>query len=208
MNNTFETHRVVSLQPRARARIVPPAGTETHAGQVIHAQFGRAARRVASARSDTASGESLGPAVRALHVPRLLIVDADEARCTELAELFEDIGYETFEALDIAQASAWQQHLKHVDVVLLNLNLEDGEAFDFLASAQVGLVDGHRPAVVVLARADQRLEAIRALHEGAFDWQVSPIDIALLTHSIARATEQVRLRRVDRLFQHLMLSTP
>ena len=92
-------------------------------------------------------------------------------------------------------------------MVLLNLNPDHDEMQAFVASVMAADAS-ICPAVIVLARSDQRAQAIEALHAGAFDWQALPVDLPLLTHAVARATEQVKLRRVERLFRDLMDTTP
>lgn len=204
--------KVVRFDPALSRRTSAPQVTAIdgkHRGDVIHGRFGPGARSRGDAsrdRHDHPVGDGDSGARSLSRVPRVLIVDHDIARCSELGELFTDFGYDAFESSSPAQAEGWWRHLQEVDVVLLDLNLPERGAFSLLDKL-LNLADTeHRypPAVVVLARRDQRTLALEAMHEGAFDWQETPLDIALLGLAIARAAEHVRLSRVDRMFQHLL----
>lgn len=179
----------------------------TYTGHIIQGRFGADVRPGidAPAKQHGHDGDD-GQLSELSRAPRVLVVDHDTARCSELGELFGDIGYEAYESSNPERAEGWWSDLKEVDVVLLDLNLPERGAFDLLDKLLNRADKDHRysPAVIVLARRDQRALALEAMYEGAFDWQETPIDIAMLSHAMARATEHVRLRRVDRLFQDLM----
>jgi two-component system nitrogen regulation response regulator GlnG len=128
-------------------------------------------------------------------MPRLLVVDDEEAVCYSFRRIFSsgDIEVETAPtaALGLKKAQA-----SRFEVVILDVQLPDRSGLDLFRDIQT--LDPKRPVIFITAHGSTDT-AIEAMKRGAFDYLVKPLDIARLTQVIERAFEAARLSHVPAL---------
>lgn len=108
-------------------------------------------------------------------MPEALIVDDHEATATSLAALARTEGFAVSVSDGLGSARA---HLaaNPVDVILLDLNLPDGEGLGLLDA-----IDPHDPPAVVLITGEATLQsAVEALRRGVTDYLTKPVDTVRL----------------------------
>ena len=121
----------------------------------------------------------------------VLVVDDDELVRSMLASLLEARGHRFICTADVASAMS-ALAADHFDAVLLDMYLPDGEGLAVLDRA---LQMDPAPAVLMMtARAEIRA-AVEAIRRGASDFLEKPLDLDDLSTRLARAQENVRLRR-------------
>ncbi|MBR8830285.1 MAG: Sensor histidine kinase RcsC [Chroococcopsis gigantea SAG 12.99] len=103
-----------------------------------------------------------------------------------------DANYHILEADSLKKAlQLWQ--MQKPDVVLLDLNLPDGNGLDFLENIRSDYPSGQLPVIVITGQADAR-EAVRAMKMGAADYQVKEdLTRDSLPGSIRKARERSRI---------------
>jgi DNA-binding NtrC family response regulator len=123
-------------------------------------------------------------------VPDALIVDDHQPTATSLAALARREGFNVAVAAALDEARA---HLSQhsVDVVLLDLNLPDGEGLSLLQA-----IDPAAPPAVVLITGEASLDsAVEALRLGVTDYLTKPVDIARLKNILAQVSKTSGLGR-------------
>jgi two-component system nitrogen regulation response regulator GlnG len=116
-------------------------------------------------------------------MPRLLVVDDEQAICWGLEQLGKNMGH------DVAIAASAEQGLRlaeanHPDVVVLDVRLPgmDGLA----AMARFREIVGEVPIIVITAFGDLAT-AVRAVQNGAFEYVLKPFDLNAIRNAIRRA---------------------
>lgn len=118
-----------------------------------------------------------------MHANKVLLVVDDEFLIRwSLSEHFDQAGYSVIEAETLREARA--ALLNHVDVVLLDVLLPDGNGLDLLAELRRS--QPNLPVIVISAHATQ-VVADRARADGAFDCVRKPFDLNALTALVDRA---------------------
>ncbi|MEP1471038.1 MAG: sigma-54 dependent transcriptional regulator [Halieaceae bacterium] len=83
------------------------------------------------------------------------------------------------------------------DIVLLDIELPDGNGMDFLAD--ISLLE-NKPKVIVMTAHGTSEMAVEAIRRGAFDFLTKPFDAARLKVTLANAASQLQLgKKVDEL---------
>jgi DNA-binding response OmpR family regulator len=128
-------------------------------------------------------------------VVEVLMIEDDEEDALLLQETLSEAGARGFEVAHVDRLSTGLEMLAaeavDVDVVLLDLNLPDGQGLDTLMRAH-----GQAPNVpiIVLTGTDDKVLAVRAVQAGAQDYLVKgQVDSNLLVRSIRYAIERHRL---------------
>ncbi|MGZ4777847.1 MAG: sigma-54-dependent transcriptional regulator [Thermoanaerobaculia bacterium] len=122
---------------------------------------------------------------------QLLLVEDEKLLRWSLRTRLQNAGHSVEEAATLAEAEH-HLRLKRPDLVLLDVNLPDGNGLDFLEHQQEKLWESG----VIIFTADGRIEdAVRAMKLGAIDFLSKPIDYEELLRLIEKATA----RRRDRL---------
>ena len=121
---------------------------------------------------------------------RILIVDDDPAIRDALSERFRARGHDVREASTGKQAIAAAR--LGVDVMLLDLQMPDGDGFEVLSQLQG---EELAPSVIVMTAHGSVERAVRALQLGAYDFIEKPFDPPRLEERVARALERVQLLR-------------
>jgi DNA-binding NtrC family response regulator len=120
----------------------------------------------------------------------LLLVEDERLLRWALATRLQSAGYVVEEAATLAAADSYLQQ-NRPDVVLLDVNLPDGNGLDFLERQQEKLAETH----VIVFTAEGRIEdAVRAVKLGAIDFLAKPVDQTELLRRIEKATVRRRER--------------
>ena len=117
-------------------------------------------------------------------MPRLLLVEDESLLRWALRTRLQRAGHTVDEAPTLAAA---EEHLRRArpEVVLLDVNLPDGNGLDFLASQHEKLAE----SIVLVFTADGRVEdAVRAMKLGALDFLSKPVDQDELIRVVGQAT--------------------
>ncbi len=125
---------------------------------------------------------------------RLLIVDDDPNIRQALVERFQA------RKLDVSHAASGKEALsriqrEHPDVVLLDLQLPEGDGFWVLRQLRD---EGVEATVVVITAFGSVDKAVQAMREGAYDFIQKPFEPSLIEETVRRALERSTLRRAAR----------
>src|SRR5262245_28484726 len=118
-------------------------------------------------------------------MPRLLVIDDEQAVRYSFRRVFEPDGIEVLSAATASHGlEAARQHSP--DVIVLDLQLPDGNGLDLFRDLKRD--DARRPVVFITAHGTTDT-AIEAMKEGAFDYLVKPVDLDMLSQILSRAFE-------------------
>src|SRR5512141_433505 len=116
---------------------------------------------------------------------QLLLVEDEKLLRWSLRTRLQNAGYVVDEGATLAEAEE-QLRRRRPDVVLLDINLPDGNGLDFLSTQREKLAE----STVIVFTADGRIEdAVRAMKLGAADFLTKPVDQDELLRLIEEATE-------------------
>ncbi len=125
---------------------------------------------------------------------RILVVDDDPHIALALRERLEARGHAVSTAA--TGAAAVRAILSESpDLVLLDLQLPEGDGFDVLGRIREA---GVETTVVVITAHGTVERAVRAMREGAYDFLQKPFEPSLVEETVRRALERVSLVRRDR----------
>jgi len=132
---------------------------------------------------------------------RILIADDDENVRRSLAAYLEDAGHTIIHAPDGRQAVA-KFNKQTPDPALIDLRMP---VLDGISALREILKENPDAPIIVISAAGQVSVAIEAIHAGAWDYLVKPIDdLSILSFAIDKALEKQSLRRqVKQYQQHL-----
>jgi two-component system nitrogen regulation response regulator GlnG len=125
-------------------------------------------------------------------MPTLLIIDDEQSVRYSFRRVFEGDGVAVLtaatggEGLELVRRQA-------PDVVVLDLQLPDGNGLDFFREIQA--LDPRRPVLIITAHGTTET-AIESMKNGAFDYLVKPVDLDRLSQLLGRAFEAARLMTV------------
>jgi DNA-binding NtrC family response regulator len=123
--------------------------------------------------------------------PTILIVDDEPDLRWLLRGLFEEAGYQVVEAAD-GEAALRIATTEPLDVVLSDVRMPKLAGTELLRRLQR---QAPEVPVVLLSAVEDIATAVRAIQDGAFDYQAKPFDPDRLRLTVQRATEQRALRR-------------
>ena len=121
-------------------------------------------------------------------MPHVLLVEDEELLAWALKHQLELQGYTVQEAPTLAAAER-QLARQRPDVVLLDINLPDGNGLDFLAARREILSES---TIVVMTAVGDVHEAVRAMKLGAADFLTKPVEPAQLVQAMEKALEAQR----------------
>jgi len=127
---------------------------------------------------------------------KILMVEDSVSLSAIYTAYLEDTDYQlvTVERLGSAHAALGSFQ---PDIILLDIELPDGNGMDFLAEAAAL---PNPPKVIVMTAHGTSDMAVRAIQQGAFDFLTKPFDAARLKVTLANAAAQLQLgKRVDEL---------
>jgi two-component system response regulator AtoC len=127
-------------------------------------------------------------------MPRVLVVDDEDAMRFALSEIMEENGLEVVCAASSDEAL---RHVDGVDVVVTDFAMPGRTGLELLD--EVRAIDPSLPVIMVTAHGSERI-AVQALKRGAYDYIAKPFDNDEVSYSVRRACETRALRRsADRL---------
>ena len=101
----------------------------------------------------------------------VLVVDDEPLVLRMVERLLSAAGFRTHVAASTTEAlEALRVHGDEIDVVLTDLNLDDGSGMDVLASARI---DAPAAVVVIMTAQGTIASAVEAMRDGAYDFLVS-----------------------------------
>ncbi len=121
----------------------------------------------------------------------VLVVDDEKLIRFTLRESLASEGYVVHEAADVAEAKRVFGR-QHVDCVILDHKLPDGEGFDLLKTFKQEAPD--IPVILMTAYANVQ-KAVEAMRQGAFTYLNKPFDAEEMVLNVRTALETTRLRR-------------
>jgi len=122
-------------------------------------------------------------------VPKVLLVDDEEAILFALSEVLDGTGIEVVTARNADEALA---KLEGVDVVVTDYAMPGKTGLELLE--HVRALDESLPIIMLTAHGSERI-AVEALKRGAYDYIAKPFDNDEVAYSIRRACETRSLRR-------------
>ncbi len=121
----------------------------------------------------------------------VLVVDDEKLIRFTLRESLSAEGYVVHEAADVAEAKRAFAR-QHMDCVILDHKLPDGEGFELLKTFKIEAPDV--PVILMTAYANVE-KAVEAMRQGAFTYLNKPFDTEEMVLNVRTALETTRLRR-------------
>ncbi|HBL68729.1 MAG TPA: DNA-binding response regulator [Firmicutes bacterium] len=106
---------------------------------------------------------------------KLLVIEDDANISFALKRFFAEQGYEVNACFSLAEA--YQLHPERHDFIILDLNLPDGEGFEYLAYVRSREI---QTPIILLTVRDQERDVVRGLKMGADDYITKPFSLAVL----------------------------
>lgn len=181
---TYETVSAKFLLPVLFCSFDPEPGRQPHHGMMTGRVWHMDVKTLKAAPADA---EQAGRAAAKRIETRVLLVEDSESVRQMIGDYLRNNGMQVDNAWSIAAARRSLDLFKP-DLVLLDLSLEDGEAFDLLTSISRSEI----PCIVVSAR-ESAIDRVLSLELGAQDYIVKPVELRelLLRIRIAlRSTSQ------------------
>ena len=122
------------------------------------------------------------------HRPAMLVVDDDPSSAGLLREIFEAEGYDVTLAASGAEAIRLAEE-RPFDIVLSDVRLPDIDGIEVLRRLKA--VDPDLTVILVTAFGTVET-AIRAMHEGAFDYVRKPFELPVVRRCVERAMQRKR----------------
>jgi two-component system nitrogen regulation response regulator GlnG len=129
-------------------------------------------------------------------VPKLLIVDDEEALCYSFRRVLSAEGAYQVQTAGTAAEGLEMFQSEGADVIVLDLQLPDRSGLEMFYDLRAR--NPHCPIIFMTAHGTADT-AIEAMKNGAFDYQVKPVDLDHFTQLLGRAFEAARLMRVPAL---------
>jgi two-component system repressor protein LuxO len=136
-----------------------------------------------------ATADSTAP----LSPPPLLLVEDSEATAALLCAHLIRAGRRVLHA-PTAAVAARMMAAERPSLLLLDLNLPDGDGMALLRRLRADPGDGPRPAVIVVTGHGGVPEAVEAMRLGAFDFLLKPVEPARLLYAVDAALDGARVR--------------
>ncbi len=131
---------------------------------------------------------------------RILVVDDEKRICDSIRLLLQRRGYEVFIASNGEEALEFL--LKEpVDLVITDLMMPKVDGFALLE--QVCKRYPHTLVIVITGYSSMR-SSIEALRSGAYDYLVKPFDLDILSLSVEKALDKIRMKRMHDDFISMM----
>lgn len=123
--------------------------------------------------------------------PTVLLIEDNVATRFGFVRYFFKEGYEVCEASNLAESTA-ALAARRFDIIILDINLPDGNGIDFIATARAN--DPCIPIIVITGAGDIPL-AVEAMQRGADNFLTKPIDNAALSVFMRKTLEIGELKQ-------------
>ena len=128
----------------------------------------------------------------------ILVIDDEPAVRQSLAFLLEDEDYLTIQA-ENGRIGVELFDREKIDLVLVDLNMPEMDGLEVLS--RISRISPDTP-MIVISGAGEISSAVEALHQGAWDYLLKPIqNYSLLIHAVTNALEKARLRQENHEYQ-------
>ncbi len=128
----------------------------------------------------------------------ILVIDDEKAVRSSIANYLEDLDFMTVTA-ENGRVGVERFHRETVDLVLVDLRMPEMDGLAVLA--EITQTNPEMPLIVV-SGAGEISDAMVALHKGAWDYILKPIeDFTVLVHAVETNLEKARLKRENRQYQ-------
>jgi DNA-binding NtrC family response regulator len=118
-------------------------------------------------------------------IPNVLLIEDNASTRFGFVRYFSKEGYEIAEASTLAEAAA-SLAARRFDIIILDINLPDGNGIDFIETARVN--DPCIPIIVITGEGDIPL-AVEAMQRGADNFLTKPVDNAALAVFMSKTLE-------------------
>lgn len=136
--------------------------------------------------------------------PTMLLIEDEAAARFGFVRYFSQEGYQVVEAEDLAAAREALSENK-LDVVVLDINLPDGNGIDFIDFVQS--IDPCLPVIVITGRGDIPL-AVEAMKRGAKNFLTKPVDTAALAEFLSKTLDSAHIKRHLEVEQQMIQPDP
>ncbi len=128
----------------------------------------------------------------------ILIIDDETAIRKRFGDYLEDMDFTVFKA-ENGRIGLEIFEREEIDLVLVALSMPTVSGLEVLAHITEKTPD---IPLIVLSRTDEVSDAIEAVHRGAWDYLLKPIDnLAVLLHTVTKGLETARLKRENTNYQ-------
>ncbi|PID40362.1 MAG: hypothetical protein CR984_03590 [Proteobacteria bacterium] len=130
--------------------------------------------------------------------PKILVIDDDESIRASFTDYLGDMGFRVFTAHN-GRAGVEILDKERIDLVIVDIRMPEMDGLQVLDRITRTAPD--TPVIVVSGTAEVA-DVVDALHKGACDYLLKPIDrMSILTRAIESALEKFRLKRENRRYQ-------
>ncbi len=128
----------------------------------------------------------------------ILVMDDDDVTCKTVAFYLESKGFNVIEAPN-GRIGLERFRKEKADLLLVDLYMPEMGGFDVLAAIKE---EAPETPVIAFSGTDQIADAVEALHMGAWDYILKPLQVmSILLHAIENALEKAALIRENRRYQ-------
>lgn len=131
---------------------------------------------------------------------RILVVDDEKRICDSIRLLLQRKDYEVFVANN-GEAALELLNKEPIDLVITDLMMPKIDGFALLEQVQKSYP--HTLVIVITGYSSMR-SSIEALRSGAYDYLVKPFDLDILSLSVEKALDKIRMRRMHDDFISMM----
>lgn len=133
---------------------------------------------------------------------RILVIEDDANISFAIKRFFSEQGHEVNTCFSLAEA--FQFHPERQDFIILDLNLPDGNGFEYLSFIRS---EGMRTPLLLLTIRDQEKDIVQGLEMGADDYLTKPFSLPVLKARIETILRRAFLDRDTKILQcgHLQI---
>lgn len=127
---------------------------------------------------------------------RILVIEDDANISFAIKRFFSEQGHEVNTCFGLAEA--FQFHPERQDFIILDLNLPDGNGFEYLSFIRS---EGMRTPLILLTVRDQEKDIVRGLEMGADDYLTKPFSLPVLKARIETILRRALLEQDTKILQ-------
>lgn len=124
-------------------------------------------------------------------IKKIMVVEDDKALCNGICIALQSEGLSFLPCMSLREAKNVFRK-DRADLIILDINLPDGNGLDFLKELRTDAKAGRRVPVILLTANDMETDIVAGLESGADDYVTKPFSLAVL-----RARVHAQLRRLD-----------
>lgn len=124
---------------------------------------------------------------------RILIIESDLELAQRLRQLFTDMETDAFSCGSLRTAAAMLER-KNYEVVIVDMELPDGDGFDVIQELGLEMPDFDKPSVILIMPNDKKPDSAKLRRQGIADCITKPFSTAVLK---AKVWSQFQRRQED-----------